>query len=79
VPQAVVLGFDFLVPARSPARLRLIEGTAKQRRTGVAFFLVTFSSAKQEKVTSCRATPDGVEFSESNLASTRSARTDSAV
>ncbi len=27
---------------RSPARLRLIEGTAKQRRTGVAFSLVTY-------------------------------------
>ena len=32
------------------------------RQTGVAFFLVTFSLAKQEKVTSCRATPDGVDF-----------------
>jgi hypothetical protein len=27
---------------RSPARLRLIEGTAKRRRTGVAFSSVTF-------------------------------------
>ena len=32
------------------------------RQTGVAFFLVTFSLAKQEKVTSCRATPDGFDF-----------------
>jgi hypothetical protein len=47
---------------RSPARLRLIEGTPQGRQTGVAFFLVTFSLAKQEKVTSCRATPDGVVF-----------------
>jgi hypothetical protein len=31
--------------------LRLIEGTAQRRQTGVAFFLVTFSLAKQEKVT----------------------------
>jgi hypothetical protein len=29
------------------------------RQTRGAFFLVTFSLAKQEKVTSCRATPDG--------------------
>jgi len=47
---------------RSPARLRLIEGTPQGRQTGVAFFLVTFSLAKQEKVTSCRATPGGFDF-----------------
>jgi hypothetical protein len=34
-------------------------------QTGVAFFLVTFSLAKQEKVTSCRATPGGFIFSRS--------------
>jgi hypothetical protein len=50
---------------RSPAHLRLIEGTAKRRKTGVAFFLVTFSLVKQEKVTSCRATPDGFDFGRS--------------
>ena len=44
---------------RSPACLRTIEGTPQGRQTGVAFFLVTFSLAKQEKVTSCRATPGG--------------------
>jgi hypothetical protein len=42
--------------------LRLIEGTSQGRQTGVAFFLVTFSLAKQEKVTSCRATPGGFDF-----------------
>jgi hypothetical protein len=42
--------------------LRLIEGTPQGRETGVAFFLVTFSLAKQEKVTSCRATPGEVDF-----------------
>jgi hypothetical protein len=42
--------------------LRLIKGTAQRRQTGVAFFLVTFSLAKQEKVTSCRATPGGFDF-----------------
>jgi hypothetical protein len=31
----------------------------KGRRSGVAFSLVTFLLAKQEKVTCCRATPDG--------------------
>jgi len=33
---------------RSPACLRLIEGTAQRRQTGGAFFLVTFSLAKQD-------------------------------
>ena len=47
---------------RSPARLWLIEGTPQGRQTGVAFSLVTFFLAKQKKVTSCRATPDGVDF-----------------
>src|SRR5450759_3239829 len=47
---------------RSPARLCLIEGTPQGRQTGVAFFLVTFSLAKQEKVTSCRATPGCFDF-----------------
>jgi len=41
--------------------LRLIEGTPQGRQTGVAFSLVTFFLAKQKKVTSCRATPGGVE------------------
>lgn len=30
---------------------------AVARQSGVAFFLVAFSLAKQEKVASCRATP----------------------
>jgi hypothetical protein len=42
---------------RSRLTSRATQGTPKERRTGVAFFLVTFSSAKQEKVTCCRATP----------------------
>jgi hypothetical protein len=42
--------------------LRLIEGTPQGRQTGVAFFLVTFSLAKQEKVTSCRSTTGGFDF-----------------
>ncbi|OIR16041.1 hypothetical protein GALL_35450 [mine drainage metagenome] len=48
---------------RSRLTSRATQGTAKQRRTGVAFFLVTFSLAKQEKVTCCRATPGGVDVS----------------
>ena len=47
---------------RSRLTCRATQGTAQQRQTGVAFFLVTFSLAKQEKVTSCRATPDGFVF-----------------
>jgi hypothetical protein len=50
------------VELRSPACLRLIEGTPQGRQTGVAFSLVTFFLAKQKKVTSCRATPGGVGF-----------------
>ena len=46
---------------RSPACLRLIEGAAQRRQTGVAFSLVTFFLAKQKKVTSCRATPGEVD------------------
>ncbi|MGA7749242.1 MAG: hypothetical protein WCA63_03770 [Gallionella sp.] len=40
----------------------LIKGTPQGRQTGVAFFLVTFSLAKQEKVTSCRSTTGGFAF-----------------
>src|SRR3989338_3964078 len=47
---------------RSRLTSRATQGTAKRRQTGVAFFLVTFSLAKQEKVTSCRATPGGVDL-----------------
>jgi len=39
----------------------LIEGTPQGRQTGVAFSLVAFFLAKQKKVTSCRATPGGVD------------------
>jgi hypothetical protein len=52
----------FHSPVRSPACLRLIKGTPQGRQTGVAFSLVTFFLAKQKKVTSCRATPGGVDF-----------------
>ena len=47
---------------RSRLTRRATQGTAKRRQTGVAFFLVTFSLAKQEKVSSCRATPGGFAF-----------------
>jgi hypothetical protein len=47
---------------RSRLTSRSTQGTPQGRQTGVAFFLVTFSLAKQEKVTSCRATPDDVDF-----------------
>ena len=50
---------------RSRLASRATQGTAKRRQTGVAFFLVTFSLAKQEKVTCCRATPGGVDFGHS--------------
>src|SRR5574340_508983 len=46
---------------RSRLTSRATQGTAKRRQTGGAFFLVTFSLAKQEKVTSCRATPGGFD------------------
>ena len=46
---------------RSRLTSRATQVTAKRRQTGVAFFLVTFSLAKQEKVTSCRATPDNLK------------------
>ena len=39
------------VELRSPACLRLIEGTPQGRQTGVAFSLATFFLAKQKKVT----------------------------
>jgi hypothetical protein len=45
---------------RSRLTSRATQGTPQGRQTGVAYFLVTFSLAKQEKVTSCRATPGGV-------------------
>jgi hypothetical protein len=47
---------------RSRLTRRATQGTAKRRQTGVAFFLVTFSLAKQEKVTSCRSTTGGFDF-----------------
>jgi hypothetical protein len=47
---------------RSPARLRLIEGTPQGRQTGVAFSLATLILAKQKKVACCRATPGGFDF-----------------
>jgi hypothetical protein len=37
--------------AFSPLISRATQGTPQGRQTGVAFFLVTFSLAKQEKVT----------------------------
>ncbi|ADE11501.1 hypothetical protein Slit_1264 [Sideroxydans lithotrophicus ES-1] len=47
---------------RRPGRSSNAGNPQSGRRTGVAFFLVTFSLAKQEKVTSCRATPDGFRW-----------------
>jgi hypothetical protein len=41
----------------------------QRRQTGAAFFLVTFSLAKQEKVTSCRSTTGGFVFCTSQCAS----------
>ena len=61
--KVLIFGFLSLCAASiSRKQAGLIEGTPQGRQTGVAFFLVTFSLAKQEKVTSCRATPGDVDF-----------------
>jgi hypothetical protein len=54
---------------RSRLTSRATQGTAQRRQTGVAFFLVTFSLAKQEKVTSCRSTTGGFGHSYFDMAS----------
>ena len=59
------MGHGLCAPPGRVAQPRLLakyRGNPRRgRQTGVAFSLVTFFLAKQKKVTSCRATPDGFE------------------
>ena len=57
-----LFGFCFSFPCAPLSSAGWSGVTPKGWRTGVAFSLVTFFLAKQNKVTSCRATPDGVGF-----------------